>query len=712
MRLARVGLALCGCVLLSAASSRGDFQDVDPNDVDESSIPNYVEQGWTKAEREQFYRTSGGSFLLPCSWFLALEQKDNLDLFVADHNIAQLHLVPSRWVGKDPKKNAPLTCNGERLPVGIAVTEINDSQFPLKSLGHKWVGLTCAFCHTGQLHYTKEFSEKDTLRPPAKKVHFTLYVDGGPSMQYNYRFLAELLGALRTTLADGDRFARFADRVSKICAAETTTATTCKNDRVFQEHLKLQVAGYTDKLISRARIDTAEWGFGRFDALGRGANHVFVNLDPDNLRYGNAPVSIPQLWYAWRYNVVQWSGLIRHPIARNISQTIAVGAGLFEFGDSLLDDPKTAFRSTTDVKNLVTLENLVRKLKPPDWPEAMLGAIKLDLATRGKQLYAQKCAHCHLPGPNLHATPAQTARGQSLSVTIVPRGDGSDPARPNEIGTDPLYLVNAETRSISMESTKKDRSSLFGGAQFLSMSKAIERLTTTMLKQAKEKKLLVWPYDDIDGNVWEPPTPPNGGPPIIGYMARPHAAIWSTPPFLHNGSVPTLYDLLSPSDLPSERMAPPAEWDATWQNTWGKERGSLAPIRPKCFLIGDLEFDPVKVGYRVHRCDIKSRPENPYSGFNFFTVRPGNSNKGHEFTDYDAAGKKFTEEECRAFDHGGRNGVLGCALSHNERLELIEYLKTCDLDDLFDWKRGGTQEWNRTAPPKIACRGPKHVLKF
>lgn len=55
---------------------------------------------------------------------------------------------------------------------------------------------------------------------------------------------------------------------------------------------------------------------------------------------------------------------------------------------------------------------------------------------------------------------------------------------------------------------------------------------------------------------------------ILGNKARPLTGIWATAPYLHNGSVPTLYDLL------------------------------LAPEdRPSTFWIGSREFAPVHVGY-------------------------------------------------------------------------------------------------------------------
>src|ERR1041384_3123710 len=79
------------------------------------------------------------------------------------------------------------------------------------------------------------------------------------------------------------------------------------------------------------------------------------------------------------------------------------------------------------------------------------------------------------------------------------------------------------------------------------------------------------------------------------YKARPLNGIWAVAPFLHNGSVPNLYLLLSPQS-----------------------------DRPAKFWAGSKEFDPVKVGYDV--AEISGATE-------FDISKPGNSNAGHEFTD-------------------------------------------------------------------------------
>jgi hypothetical protein len=90
----------------------------------------------------------------------------------------------------------------------------------------------------------------------------------------------------------------------------------------------------------------------------------------------------------------------------------------------------------------------------------------------------------------------------------------------------------------------------------------------------------------------------------LGYKARPLNGIWATAPYLHNGSVPTLYDLLLPPE-----------------------------DRPKSFYVGSREFDPDKVGFVT-----KHSAENSF----LFRTRdacgqiiPGNSNQGHDYGTYD-----------------------------------------------------------------------------
>jgi hypothetical protein len=116
-----------------------------------------------------------------------------------------------------------------------------------------------------------------------------------------------------------------------------------------------------------------------------------------------------------------------------------------------------------------------------------------------------------------------------------------------------------------------------------------------------------------------------------GYKPRPLAGVWATPPFLHNGSVPTLYDLLSPIE-----------------------------DRAPNFYVGRREFDPVKVGY------VTDPGGGPGKGFWMNTKLQGNLNTGHQFRGDDPPNGSNSPRP---------PGVIGRRLTPEERYEIIEYLK-------------------------------------
>jgi len=120
---------------------------------------------------------------------------------------------------------------------------------------------------------------------------------------------------------------------------------------------------------------------------------------------------------------------------------------------------------------------------------------------------------------------------------------------------------------------------------------------------------------------------------VYSYKARSLNGIWATAPYLHNGSVPTLYDLLLPKK--------PSITSTT----------SECEYRPDKFVVGSREFDPERVGLR----------SSGYDGFVFDTSIAGNSNSGHEYG-----------TRCEVLP----GGKTVRALTREERLDLIEYLKT------------------------------------
>jgi mono/diheme cytochrome c family protein len=103
-----------------------------------------------------------------------------------------------------------------------------------------------------------------------------------------------------------------------------------------------------------------------------------------------------------------------------------------------------------------------------------------------------------------------------------------------------------------------------------------------------------------------------------GYANAPLDGLWLRAPYLHNGSVPTLWDLLQP-----------------------------ASQRPKVFWRGNDLYDPKHVGFVANQAEGDGRRY-----FRFDTGVPGNGNGGHE-------GKTY-----------------GTTLPDADKWALIEFLKT------------------------------------
>jgi mono/diheme cytochrome c family protein len=116
---------------------------------------------------------------------------------------------------------------------------------------------------------------------------------------------------------------------------------------------------------------------------------------------------------------------------------------------------------------------------------------------------------------------------------------------------------------------------------------------------------------------------------LAQYKPRPLAGIWAAGPFLHNGSVPTIYQLLLPADQ-----------------------------RDKKFFVGTRDFDPVNLG-------LSTQPPLK-GGFWLDTSITGNSNIGHEFRKGYVSWKPGSKPQY---------GVIGPEWSEEDRRDLIEYLK-------------------------------------
>ena len=456
--------------------------------------------------------------------------------------------------------------NPDQLPVGFAKTvDVTDK--------NTYVGLTCAACHTTEISYSNQ----------------TVRIDGGPSLFNALLFAEEVSNALDALVgesSDRDKFARFAKAVLKEQWSEVEQ--TQLQDIVLKalnEKLKPQRVAEGSKM----NLYPTEWGPGRLDALGRGGNTILFQLDRHNLRPANAPVSYPAIWSTWILSRVQWNGAVRQPMGRNLLQALGLGANLN------FDSTNRQFLSSANVADLSRIEKLVQTLEPPVWPEKILGRIDQVKANRGARLYELHCAHCHVA----KLTEPNESGKQFKEVNLIPL---------KEIGTDPLSATNFHQRTVKTGPL---------GFGLLSVADTAEHLTTQIL-QGQYKEHGISQEEQKEWNGYRPNT--IEGP--LAYVARPHSGVWALAPYLHNGSIPNLFQLLSPPEN-----------------------------RENMFYVGHSEYDPKQVGFVSQKVDE--------TDFKFVTTIPGNFNSGHEFRD------------------GPRtNGVIGPALSDQERWDLIEYLKT------------------------------------
>lgn len=593
--------------LLLVAAIAATLTACSPALPDYPTVENHwLDQNWGAEQRNWFHHASQGTmtFHVPYEWFMALEQP-TLGLFNVGLVSDPAYLSRFGFI-RSPADDAELPVGFAHGPAIIDPTSGSAWINPQSNQAFTEIGLTCAACHTGQLNYNGK----------------GLLIDGGSAMTD----LAKLTDALRTSIFltkwIPGRFNRFAERVLGPGASdEAKKALRANLENVLASGEK-EVA--LEKSVASKRV---EEGFGRLDALSRIGNQVF-SLDanqPANYAPTAAPVHFPHIWDTSWFDWVQYDGSIEQPMVRNAGEAMGVSALV-----NLSNSQRPLFDSTVDIKSLYeaeqllagtqpTLETGFNGLKAPKWPEGLLPAIDQARATKGAELYRELCQGCHLPPVNSpqfwdgqywtepNATGERYLKMPMIDIAYV----GTDPAQSNGIENRQVTIPD----DVAAASEGKIKTGGYGPALGATVEAVANRWYDSQTPPVPDDL-----RQKMNGNR------KNGIRALPKYKARPLDGIWAAPPYLHNGSVPNLYALLSPLEE-----------------------------RPKTFYLGSKEFDPVKVGYK---------DEPVTGGFQMDTSKPGNSNAGHEFS------RDFNDKDLK-----GR-GVIGRYLNEEERWSLIEYLKT------------------------------------
>jgi len=597
-----------------------------------------LDQGWSDAERAWWYTASQGSRLLPLDWALALEMPDSELKFFGPENMAALGYLAN------PVSDA----NPHGLPLGFAVDFDPSSGADLmcdrfeqtcraQTMRKRWVGLNCAACHTSEVMLG------------GKRVR----IEGAPALADFQSFIDGVLAALRATALDADKFRRFSDNVLRPSALKAE-----------RDNLRAQVLEQIDwrQLLYDKNKTPLAHGHARLDAQGHILNKIssVSGADHDPIPTpSDAPVSYPFIWNTAQQTQIQWNGIAKNflefevfgqktdfgALVRNTSEVIGVFAHIEA-------DKRRAFkgyRSSLRLENMVRLERLLATLESPVWPTDVLPTLDTDRVARGRDLFHGKadCARCHAHlEPDDLLSPAKDQMTPLAEVntdvftacnTYLHESLAGNFERQWEFAyTGDVIeaqdftrkmLVNAAVGAIIYETPNifglifKDlfngaRARFFGFAE--SMTEYLPGVTDPV---KKEEAQICLTQEDA----------------ILAYKARPLNGIWATAPYLHNGSVPTLYDLLLPARVANTGGGIATVTDVTAQGAH----------RPEAFGVGNPDFDPARVGF------TQAVDDAPF----IFRVRdnggapiPGNFNSGHDYGNAD--------------------------LTEAERIDLVEYLKS------------------------------------
>jgi hypothetical protein len=507
--------------------------------------------------------------------------------------------------------------------------------------------MTCAACHTGHINFASR----------------TFIVDGAPTNGNFEKLQRSLVAALEATLHDVAKFDRFSGNV---LGGTATGDEKAKLKTAVQKALADRQA-YNDRNLPKD--GAAPFGHGRVDAFGAIMNEVAVRFAqvPGNAAPANAPVSYPVLWDAPRHDFVQWNGAAenkRSQLTKPLVGTEHIGAlgrntgevlGVFGEVDASIEPSIAELRhypNSAKRENLIAIEDSLRNLWSPQWPTEF-PPIQEELRSTGEVLFRQYCASCHeaidridrnrivkarmsdektdptmalnfltrkgktgvLKGRRVEPLSSNTDKFEAEAPAglmlkhlvqraiirskpeILAKGQQHISMLLDEVRSSVDYQIDGEI-SADAASGEVVLSGRFGFGGTSGVTRRVRDLSGRVLRAAETRLAQAV-----------------SGPSEIklNYKARPLNGIWASAPYLHNGSIPNLNELLK---RPSERSK-------------------------SVFKVGSREFDAVNVGFKTD------------TGEDFNPNLPGNLNTGHD----------YGHEDGRSF-------------SNDERRQLIEYMKS------------------------------------
>lgn len=609
--LGAAALALAGC----AGMDQGfhDTVKAGPPKVIDGVV--YLDQGWKDDARQWYYYTTQGSRLIPYDWFMALN--DPKTGKPVSGSLTDLGYLPATK-GKD---------NPDNLAVGF----VKDGVGPAASLG-----LTCAACHTNDL----------------KVGDKVIRVDGAGATGDLYGFLTLIQNALANVSQNDAAFQVFAAKVLGPNAGPAEKLDLYAKVKAFRVTYDDFVKHSSTKVAwGPARTDAFGMIFNRVSAID--LKYPKNNRPPaapvSYPHLWSAPQQPKNQWDGLVANANAVDAL-----GRNAGEVLGVFG---EANLKRPTAEYYAYRSSVRVGNLLDMEAQLRGLQTPVWPESILGRVDTVKAAEGKKLYEQACLSCHAYRPRtnnpntptkIELTPLFTYKiDPTKAVASICSKGVAESVKAGAIAisyaSDPKMAVDAgcrtvETRQLSgvkmppvigpaLKSTDSAAALLTNAVLGTIIGKTVyedplliikileqmlgEKLTDGEKAALRDHKTFSGDRKDADAKsvrgklgllALKVAASKAAGStkqaksafvdPFV-YKARPLDGIWATAPYMHNGSVPSLYEMLLPADKRSKR-----------------------------FPVGSGAFDPKTVGLPT-----VGIPE----GYWFDATQEGNVNSGHEW---------------------------------------------------------------------------------
>ncbi len=422
------------------------------------------------------------------------------------------------------------------LPSGVGFSGLSRAE---GATGVDYTSFTCAACHVGrvrgadgELHYIDAgINAEFNINLYFVKLSQTLaaiYGDEQDPGLRTARVVAAVLNALEQATASSPNFF-YANRTYNGKTFDAAyEAQQIELFRTNAEPLIAAFVGYTDGFVSafETYLDKTYDGFqsqmlaglpGMADATGVSSSHGYELLEESAggrlLANGFLPESpgLTDFMAVWEQEsrTAEWDPT---------NEQLINGGGQYNGNIPVpmyrnLAASMTMGLADTDIRVAAFSAELLEGLPATPYPFTVDTA----LATRGEALFTANCAGCHQP----HNGRVYTELGTS-------------PARSNVINT------------LLMEGARAQYKTTCGPTTTITMYGQAVQPCAEFKGVALEGKdhIIMRPLDDQRG-----------------YNATPLKGVWALAPYLHNGSVPTLYHLLVPSERPVSFIKSQLDYD-------------------------------------------------------------------------------------------------------------------------------------------------------